>query len=200
VVTIKIYIEGGGEGKDLDIRFREAWTKFFKSAGLAGHMPRPVRGKGRMNTFDLFPTAIKKSQPNELPLLLLDSEDGISTGKTVWQHLKDRDGFAMPNGATEKHAYLMVQVMETWLLADPESLQAYFGSKFKADKIPAWQELETQTKPNIYEVLEKATAACDKAYAKGKVSFEILGKLNPQKVIEKCPNAKRLLDFLAKKR
>ena len=29
VVTIKIYIEGGGEGKDLDIRFREAWTKFF---------------------------------------------------------------------------------------------------------------------------------------------------------------------------
>lgn len=35
-MTIKIYIEGGGEGKDLDSRFREAWTRFFTAAGLAG--------------------------------------------------------------------------------------------------------------------------------------------------------------------
>lgn len=46
MVSIKIYIEGGGEGNDLDIRFRRAWTKFFQAAGLLGRMPRPSRGKG----------------------------------------------------------------------------------------------------------------------------------------------------------
>ena len=64
MVANKIYIEGGGEGRDLDIRFREAWTKFFKSAGLSDRMPRPVRGKGRANTFDLFPL------PSEIAKLL----------------------------------------------------------------------------------------------------------------------------------
>lgn len=84
MVTIKIYIEGGGEGKDLDSRFREAWTKFFKAAGLSGKMPRPVRGKGRANTFDLFSTAIKNRKQDEIPLLLLDSEEGLTGGHTVW--------------------------------------------------------------------------------------------------------------------
>lgn len=200
MVTIRIYIEGGGDGKDLDIRFREAWTKFFKAAGLAGRMPRPVRGKGRTNTFDLFSTAIQNIQPNEMPLLLLDSEDAISSIKTVWQHLKDRDGFVKPNSASEKHTYLMVQVMETWFLADIESLQDYFGSKFKTSKIPAWKDLEAQPKLTVFKALENATAECEKPYAKGKVSFEILGKINPQKVKDQCPNAKRLLDFLAQKR
>jgi len=199
-ISLKIYIEGGGEGKDLDIRFREAWTKFFKAAGLAGRMPRPVRGKGRMNTFDLFSTAAQNIQPNEMPLLLLDSEDPVAHNNTVWQHLKNRDGWDKPANASDEHAYLMAQVMETWLLADPDTLRAYFGSKFKADKIPAWKDLEAQSKTVVFEVLDKATAECDKPYKKGKVSFAILGKINPQKVKEKCPNAKRLLDFLAEKR
>ncbi|MBK6996678.1 MAG: hypothetical protein IPH31_17755 [Lewinellaceae bacterium] len=119
----------------------------FKAAGLAGRMPRPVRGKGRTNTFDLFSTAIQNIQPNEMPLLLLDSEYEIVSGKTVWQHLKVRDGFIKPNSASDEHAYLMAQVMETWLLADPDTLRAYFVSKFKADKIPVWKDLEAQ--PNL---------------------------------------------------
>lgn len=196
MVTIKIYIEGGGEGKDLDIRFREAWTKFFKAAGLAGQMPRPVRGKGRAHTFDLFSTAVKNSQPNEMPLLLLDSEVAVKNDKTVWQHLKECDGFDKPQNATDEHAYLMVQVMETWFLADINCLRTYFGSKFKADKIPNWTDLESQSKVSVFEALEKATVACEKPYKKGKVSFDILGKVNPQKVLERCPHAMDLVEFL----
>jgi len=197
MVSIKIYIEGGGDGKDLDSRFREAWTKFFQAAGLKGKMPRPIRGKGRINTFDLFCTALKNQKKDELALLLVDSEEPVASSHTAWQHLKDRDNWDKPAKAGDEHAYLMAQVMETWLLADPEVLQAYFGSKFKVNKIPAWADLESQSKEKIFDVLEKTTAACgEKSYSKGKVSFEVLSAVSPKKVAEKCPNAARFLLFL----
>ena len=200
-MTIKIYIEGGGEGKDLDSRFREAWTRFFIAAGLAGHMPRPVRGKGRANTFDLFSTAVHNSKANEMPLLLVDSEEAMAPNTTVWQHLKTRDNWDKPPAAADEQAYLMVQVMETWLLADPEALREYFGSDFKSKKLPIRADLEAVPKLVVFDALDKATAECDeKQYAKGKISFEILGKISPEKVKGKCPHAKKLLDFLSTKR
>lgn len=195
--TLKIYIEGGGEGKDLHIRFQRAWTKFFQAAGLEGKMPRIVTGKGRTNTFDRFSVAIQNRRSDETPILLVDSEDSVKPITTIWEHLKTRDGWERPSKANDEHVYLMVHVMETWFLADLATLHTYFGNKFKADKIPAWKDLEAQSKASVFKALENATAECEKQYAKGKVSFEILGEINPQKVKEHCPNAKRLLDFLA---
>lgn len=164
-------------------------------------MPRPVRGKGRLNTHDLFVTAFQNRKKDELPLLLLDSEDALADGHGVWQHLKTRDGLDKPDQASEEHAHLMVRVMETWLLSDPEALGKYFGSKFKSGKLPAWPDLEAVDKQRIFDTLEQATADCgEKKYAKGKISFELLGAINPKKVADKCPHAKRFLDFLAVKR
>lgn len=201
MVSIKIYIEGGGEGKDLDIRFREAWSRFFKRAGLAGKMPRPVRGKGRANTFDLFSTAIQHCQPGEIPILLLDSEDPVKPDNTVWQHLKAREGWDKPNKATNEHAYLMVQVMETWLLADLANLSNFFGSKFKPDKIADWPDLEAVPKLSVLDALYRATAQCGKRqYAKGRISFDVFGQISPELVQQKCPQAKLFLEFLKKKR
>ena len=34
MVTATLYIEGGGEGRELSARFREGWNDFFKSAGV----------------------------------------------------------------------------------------------------------------------------------------------------------------------
>ncbi|MDO8368380.1 MAG: DUF4276 family protein [Saprospiraceae bacterium] len=193
MVSIKIYIEGGGDGKDLDSRFREAWTKFFKAAGLQGKMPRQVRGKGRKNAYDLFCTAIQNAKSDELPLLLVDSEDTVAGDHTAWQHLKTRDRWDKPVKADDQHVYLMTQLMETWLLADPTTLQAYFGKDFKSDKIPNWPDFEAVPKQTVLDILDKATSS---KYAKGKVSFEVLSKTSPQIVAEKCPHAKKFLDFL----
>lgn len=196
-INLKIYIEGADKGKSLRPLFQEAWTKFFQAAGLKGKMPRIVTGRGRGTTFDLFSTAIQNRSKEEIPILLVDSEDSVNPNTTIWQHLKARDGWERPSQASNEHVYLMVHVMETWFLADLATLQTYFGSKFKPDKIPAWRDLENQPKSAVFKALENATAECEKKYAKGKVSFEILGEINPQKVKEHCPNAKRLLDFLA---
>jgi len=193
MVSIKIYIEGGGDNKALEICFQRAWTKFFQAAGLIGKMPRPVRGKGRKNTYDLFCTAIQNAKTDELPLLLVDGEDAIADGHTAWHHLKTRDGWAKPAKADDRHAYLMVQLMETWFLADSDALKEHFGKNFRPHKILAWPNMEAVPKLTILETLAKATSD---QYAKGKVSFELLSKTSPQKVAEKSPQAKRFLDFL----
>jgi len=49
---------------------------------------------------------------------------------------------------------------------------------------------------DVMNALEQATAGCDKRYSKGKVSFELLAKVNPAHVEAACPHARSLLDRL----
>ena len=196
-MKVKIYAEGGGEGQLLDTLFRQGWTEFFKKAGLEGKMPSVVRGKGRGRTYDLFLTASANRKANELPLLLVDSEEPVQAGHTVWQHLKARDGWDKPAGAADDQAFLMVQVMETWFIADREMLKTFFKPDFNDARIPHWPNLEAVIKTTAYEALAKATADCKtRQYAKGKISFEMLAKLDPATVEAACPTARRLLDRL----
>lgn len=192
----KIYAEGGGEGQLYDSLFREGWTSFFTAAGLAGHMPSVVRGGGRERTFDLFLTAVRNPRQGELPLLLVDGEDVVKSGSTVWQHLKSRDNWSRPDGVTDDQVFLMVTVMETWFLADRALLRLYFGGALREQHLRAWPALEAVPKETVFKALDQATAGCAKQYAKGKVSFELLRKLSPQSVEAACPHAKRLLDSL----
>jgi len=197
VVSAKIYIERGGEGQLLDTLFRQGWTAFFKAAGLEGRMPRIVRGQGRKRTFDLFVTAVKNPEPGVLPLLLVDSEEPVAESHTVWQHLKARDrNWERPAGARDDQAFLMVQLMETWFLADHDVLRKYFGQALREEPLKAWPSLAEVPKATVLSALDRATAACSPCYAKGKVSFEILARLNPARVEQACPDAKRLLDRL----
>jgi hypothetical protein len=195
-VSVKIYIEGGGEGQLLDTLFRQGWKQFFEAAGFTGRMPSVVRGQGRMQTFDLFATAVANPRGGALPLLLVDSEDPVEEGFSVWQHLEARDSWSRPAGAAEDQAFLMVQVMETWFLADRDLLKRYFGSSLRESHLRQWPNLEAVHKLTVFEALEKATAGCPKRYSKGRVSYELLGLLNPQKVEAASPHAKELLDRL----
>jgi hypothetical protein len=196
VVSAKIYIEGGGQGQLLDTLFRESWHSFFKAARLEGRMPRVVRGGGRERTFDLFKTAMKNPRPGELPLLLVDSEAPVEKGHSAWQHLHARDGWERPGGAGDDQAFLMVQLMETWFLADRDLLRQYFGAALREGALRAWPSLESVPKETVLDALERATNSCGMPYAKGKVSFELLARLNPSSVEQACPSARRLLDRL----
>lgn len=195
-MSARIYVEGGGAGELLDTLFRQGWSDFFRAAGLAGRMPRVVRGQGRLHTFDLFVTRVRNPRPGELPLLLLDSEEAVAPARTAWQHLKLRDNWDRPNGATDGQAFLMVQVMETWFLADRALLRSYFGPSLREGHLREWPALEHVSKPDVMNALEQATSGCDKGYSKGKVSFELLAKVSPALVEAACPHARSLLDRL----
>ena len=195
MVTATLYIEGGGEGKDLRARFREGWKKFFDSAGVGGRT-KIVRGAGRRQTFDRFAIAVSDSVPGTIPFLLVDSEGPVASGHSAWQHLGARDGWTRPDGTGDDHAFLMVQIMETWFLADRQALRNYFGAGFDENALRAWPNLEDVPKPTVLEELRDATVSCRPRYTKGKVSFELLARVDPARVEAACPHAKALLNML----
>ena len=198
MVTAELYIEGGGDNrqqhsKALRVRFRQGWNAFFKSAGLGGRMPKVVRAGGRQQTFERFAIAVAERHPGIVPLLLVDSEAPVKAGHSVWQHLQVRDGWNQPLNADDDQAFLMVQAMETWFLADRNSLQRYFGAKFNENAFRQWPQLEAVPKATVFDALERAT---DKGYAKGKVSFELLAQIDPARVEAACPHAKAFMNRL----
>ncbi len=160
-------------------------------------MPRVVRGGSRLATFDAFNTAIANLPSDHLPMLLVDSEAAVEDGHSVWQHLQQRDGWHRPAEALENQAFLMVQVMETWFVADRATLRSFFGSRLKENHLPQWPELEAVSKAKVLEALGRASADCGpRRYAKGKVSFEILAEIDPREVERACPHARDLLEAL----
>ena len=118
-------------------------------------------------------------------MLLVDSE-GPVTAPSPWLHLKARDNWDRPNGATEEQCHLMVQVMETWFLADREALQSYYGQGFRERGLPPQnRNIEDIDKGDVLDILNRvARGTKKKSYNKGRDSFKILEKLDPAKVIQ----------------
>ena len=198
MVTATLYIEGGGEGKALRARFREGWKEFFNSAGVGGRT-KIVRGGGRRQTFARFATAVSDNSPGTVPFLLVDSEGPVAPRHSVWQHLHARDRWVRPAEAGDDRAFLMVQVMETWFLADRGALRMYFGTRFRENSLRAWPNPEDVPKSTVFGALERATASCRKPYSKGskgKVSFELLARVDPARIEAACPHAKAFLNEL----
>jgi hypothetical protein len=136
-------------------------------------------------------------KPDELPLLLVDSEDLVKEGHDAWAHLKARDHWAKPKAAGKDDAFLMITCMESWFVADREALARYFHDCWNAKALPQWPKVEAVEKAKIFKALAAATSACgDRKYAKGKVSFELLKVIDPAVVEKHCPSAKALLDRL----
>lgn len=198
-MKIKLYIEGGGDSHLQDTEFRAAWAAFFEKAGLRTlrKMPATFRGGGRAQTFDAYCTAVKNRRQGELPLLLVDSEDLVAAGRSVWQHLKQRDGWNKPAGAGSHDAFLMITCMETWFVADQTALREFFHGCWRDQSLPRWPQLENVEKTKIFRALDQATASCGaRKYSKGKVSFELLQCIDPAEVERACPAVKSLLDRL----
>ncbi len=197
MVKIRLYIEGGGDSALQSTQFRQGWRIFFENAGLEGRMPAIIRGGGREDTYQDFKTAVARRKSDELPLLLVDSEELVAENTTAWAHLKNRDGWDKPTESGNEDVYLMICCMETWFLADLESLRHHFGAEWRDNAVPAWTDLEAVPKGTIFDALNKATAGCGhRAYAKGKRSFKLLELIDPVQVDDKCPEAKRLLKRL----
>ena len=195
-MTVTLYIEGGGDNRRLGAQFRAGWASLFGAAGLRDRMPRVVRGGSRHQTFQRFVTAVTNPAPGTAPLLLVDAEAPVKADHSVWQHLHVHDGWRKPVAAGEDDAYLMVQIMETWFLADRDALRGYFGPRFVENALKEWAEVEHLPKAKVLDALSKATADCPKPYTKGKHSFELLERIDPARIEAACPHAKTLLNRL----
>ena len=91
----------------------------------------------------------------------------------------------------------MVQVMESWFLADREALGAYYRQGFRDSSLPQNPRIEEAGKDDVLNGLEQATRDTSKGrYNKGNHSFDLLARLAPAKVTNASPYAKRFIDAL----
>lgn len=194
MVRTTLYVEGGGDTREQKTRLRRGFRCFLKRAGLNERMPRIVACGGRDRAYDKFKLA--HTDPNRTALLLVDAEEPV-TAQSAWQHLKDLHGWDCPSGAGDDQCHLMVQVMESWFLADRDALAVYYGTDFRSNAIPQWPNIERVRKSDLSNKLRLATRRTRKGqYHKGRHSFKILAALDPNKVMNASPYAKRLIDSL----
>ena len=196
MVSIKLYVEGGGEAKSLKSELRRGFRRFLKKAHFEGNMPGIVACGGRDAAFDRF--SLAHMDRDTVAILLVDSE-GPVTANGPWQHLKYRDNWTRPPGVEDDQCHLMVQIMESWFLADREALAEYYGPGFRSDAIPSWPDIEQVPKSDVLEKLGRATRGTRKrSYEKGRDSFKILGRLDANKVTNASPYAKSFVGSLKK--
>lgn len=198
-MTLTLYVEGGGNSqKDLKRECRRGFRKFIERAGLKGRMPRIVACGGRRQAYDRFKTALGAG--TRTPMLLVDAERPV-TESTPWEHLcRGEDRWARPSGARNDHCHLMVQVMESWFLADRQALRSFYGSRFHDRSLPANRRVEQVPKADILAGLARATKDTSKGRydpkRKGPTSFAILAEIDPTEVERSSPHAEDFLDTL----
>jgi hypothetical protein len=198
-VSAKIYIEGGGDSKELQARCREGFRRLLENCGFTGRMPRLIACGGRAAAFDDFSTAHANATPGDFVALLVDSEDPVADVEQTWKHLKQRDNWARPHGADDKQVLLMTTCMETWIVSDRKALRAHYGECLKENALPALNNMEVRARDSVQNALVQATRTCKNAYAKGKKSFEVVGRLNPAELRKHLPSFIRCKQVLQEK-
>jgi hypothetical protein len=195
-VSVRLYVEGGGDSKALRAECRRGFSEFLRKAGLAGNLPRIVACGGRRDASDSFHTACAQAAETGHPMLLVDSE-GEANAPDPWEHLLLRDGWARPSGAQDDQCHFMVQCMEAWFLADRPTLAAYFGQRFRDAALPGNPRVEEVAKSDLLEGLDRAARETAKGkYSKGQHSFDILALIDPARVEAASPCARRLFTTL----
>jgi hypothetical protein len=140
-------------------------------------------------------------------MLLIDSEgpakDRFSMGdchewlpwEQIWyrtDHAGNRlDNWMKSGDPTDVH--LMVQMMESWFLADPDCL---IKLGFVGKNIKEYDDIEAIDKSNIIMYL---CNTAKKSYSKGDDSSVLLEAIDPLKVIEKSKWANRFIVLLKEK-
>jgi hypothetical protein len=196
-VSVRIYVEGGGDNKDTLKRCAEGFTRYCQKLVPANHSPRIVACGGRQQAFDRFKTAVRSSQADEVCALLVDAEAPVKSAAAI-QHLHASDGWDFPAFAGHK-VFLMVQAMEAWFLADREALAAFYNGGFLAKSLPDNPNIEAIPKDQLEPALKHASKPTRTrgAYHKGKHSFELLARIDPMKVANASPHAKLFNEFLS---
>jgi len=176
-----IYIEGGGDSKQLRSLCRKGFRKLLENCGFTGYMPKLVACGGRDSAFDDFKIAHTNKSNSDYVAMLIDSEDPLNN-LDAWEHLKIRDGWDKPLGSENGQVLFMTTCMETWIVADRDALAEHYGSKLQKNALPPLHDLESRSCHDIQKGLSHATRDCSNAYKKGRRSFAVLEKLSPHEL------------------
>lgn len=187
-----IFLEGGGDSKELNVRCREGFRKLLEQCGFKTRMPATCACGGRSTVFDDFRTEHSNSTKGQYVAMWIDSEEPMADIEAAWKHLanvKTVPAWKKPAGASDDQVLFMTTCMETYILTDHAALEQHYGSKRQLSALPPLNKgLEGRSRHDVQDKLVHATRHCSNAYAKGKRSFEILGKLAPAALRKHLPS------------
>jgi hypothetical protein len=197
VSGVAIYVEGGGDAASTKAAVRGGFASFLRRAKDAarkrGWHWKVVACGGRDEATRAFLHATE-DDATTLALLLLDAEGPVTASPAihVWA------GGAVPSGVDGERVHLMVQLMETWLVADPDALARYYGQGFLRNALPKALDLEGVPKPRILLTLGHATrnTRTKGTYHKIRHGAELLAAIDSDVVRTRCRHCSRLLDYL----
>jgi hypothetical protein len=185
VGEIRIHYEG-------DPQLKEGLHSFFGKLAFEGYSRRCrvhfIAGRGRDDAIHDFQDALE-SHPSSWNVFLIDSE-GPDDGR-LFARLR------LP-ATCRKSVFWMVQLMESWFLADIQALKLYYGKGFRGTQLRARREVEKIPKKDVMKWLENATKATRKGKYDNKTKTDhaprLLGLIDPALVSEACPNCRRILN------
>jgi hypothetical protein len=184
VNEIRIYFEGN---EDLRPGFMNFFSEIRDAAKNRRFRFRLVDSGSK--PIDDYITALE-SNPRAWNFVLIDSE-GPYNEKLLRQRCKNE-------GLEDSHfesVFWMVQMMESWFLADREALKQYYDQRFRDNSLPPNPKIEAILKEDITKGLKRATKNCKKGeYHKRDHAPFILSKLNPELVKQASPHCRRIFD------
>lgn len=193
-----IFLEGGAEkDRRQRIRCQQAFHDLLDRMGFSGRKPTLVACGSRNNAYQKFVAEMSKPEPGaDWFAMWIDSEDPIAEKEETWKHLKTRDEWDRPQGADDEQVLFMTTCMETWIVADHETLQKHYdGQELVKNRLPRSSNLENVPREKVYQGLKGATERTRNPFEKGKPAFELFGKLNPEalSILPSFTRAKRIL-------
>ena len=191
-----VYVEGGGQQRKTLDDCRRGFGQLFEKVLPTGHRPRVIACGDRDSAFRDFRRDLGQGQ-EAFHILLVDSEGPVNAQLTSWAHLRNQDGWEKPKTAREDQAHLMVQCMESWFLADRQALTGFYGKGFLATSLPRQENVEKILKRDVERALCQATQGTQKrSYHKTRHGFDLLAKINPEKLRGASKRARRLFEVL----
>jgi hypothetical protein len=190
MASVRVYFEGDPK---LKRGFATVLASLREKAAAAGLGWDLVAGRGRDQTFRRFKIALETHR-DDIIALLVDAE-GLVLSDSPWEHLASLPDAALrkPKGAKDEHAHLMVQIMESWFLADREALETYYGQGFRTNCLPQTSSLEDVPKETVLSSLSQAISGTKKsAYHKTRHAPDLLERIDPAKVRRRSKYCERL--------
>ncbi|MBD2499621.1 DUF4276 family protein [Anabaena azotica] len=202
VKEVRIYVEGGGDGKNQKGLLKQGFNQFLKSLEELAKSKKikwdVIMCGSRNNAFRAFKDALK-SHPEAFNVLLVDAEGPVNVD-SPWQHLKLRDNWDKPSGVDDSQCHLMVQAMEAWFIADVETLKKFYEQGFKENAISKNSNVEAVEKDRLEPSLKAATAKTTKGeYQKIQHAYKLLKLLDVSRVRQASPYCDRLFTTLEAK-
>ena len=193
VSYIRIFVEGD---KALLDGFRAFLKPVIDAARQRRIRFRVAPGGSKDETIKDFLDAVQ-DEPEVFNVLLIDSD--IPDNGRLIASLKNSSTWDNQVGANvqDDQIHFMVQVMESWFLADKDAIARYYGQGFQANRLPPNPNVEQVMANDAIRRIEDATRRTQKGtYHKTRHAPDLLAQIDSTKVRNTAPNCKRLFDTL----